>query len=798
MTSFLFIVSVLGAIFLSLFLDLARKKGCLFVGASLILVTQLFPPGFWTFVLVNIAVGLGILLLWPDSFRQRRIIAPLLQALKNNLRALSETERIALKAGSVSIEGEFFKGQVDWDHWLKMPHSTLSEEEQAFLDGPCQALCEMLNDWDYTQYRYDLSPEVWDFLKNRGFFSLIIPKAYGGLEFSALAQGAILQKIAAKSLLAASVVAVPNTLGPGELIRHYGTQQQKDYYLPRLAKGIELPCFALTGPYAGSDATAIPDMGIVEYGVWEGQKTLGIILNFAKRYITLAPNATLIGLAFRLKDPQQLLGSETDLGITCALLPRTLPGIEIGLRHLPLNVPFPNGPIIGKDVFIPLHFIIGGTDGIGHGWKMLVECLSAGRGIALPASSVGIAKIGTLTTSAYTRIRRQFNNALADFEGIQLPLAEMAGTTYLLDSSLQFLLGRFDAGESPSVLGAIAKCYSTELGRHLSAIAMDLHGGKGIMLGPNNYLARYYQGACIGVTVEGANILTRNLIIFGQGAVRCHPFILKEIEAIQMGDIAALDTLLLSHTALVSGNVGRSLLYKLCFWLPRKRARNLPAALHLLTRSCLHFSLISEMCFVQYGAKLKFKEAIGGRLADLLAYLYFAFTVVHRYHTDKMPQAHTEIFHWAFDFAIAKYWQAYQQLLPNLPWHLRVFLKICAPWSTQPVWPRDNQSLPLAHALTRPGALRDLFMPYLPQDATHPWKKLETACALFDHLEPLFKKIHKAFPEMLEGEWLAACDQFHMLSEAERETLKTALTLQAEICGVDAFSLEMLQNKDPK
>lgn len=793
MTSLLFVISVLAAIFLSLFLELSRKQGCLFVGVTLILVTQLFPPSFWTFVMVNCAVGLGLLLLWPDSFRQRRIIAPLLQTLKNNLRALSETETIALKAGSVSIEGDFFKGQVDWEHWLHLPQSTLSAEEEAFLEGPCEALCEMLNDWQDTHYRYDVSPEVWEFLKKNGFFSLIIPKTYGGLEFSAIAQSAILQKIATKSLLAASIVAVPNTLGPGELIQHYGTQKQKDYYLPRLAKGLEIPCFALTGPYAGSDATAIPDIGVVEYGLWEGQKTLGITLNFSKRYITLAPVATLIGLAFTLQDPQQLLGSEANLGITCALLPANTKGVEIGLRHFPLNVPFPNGPIVGQNVFIPLDFIIGGTSGIGQGWKMLVECLSAGRGIALPGTSVGISKIGTLTTSAYTRIRRQFRNALADFEGIKLPLAEMAGTTYLLEASLQFLLSRFDAKEAPAVLSAIAKCYSTELGRKLSAIVMDLHGGKGIMLGPHNYLARYYQGACIGVTVEGANILTRNLIIFGQGAVRCHPFILKEIEAIQKGDVPALDKLLLSHIALVGANIGRSLFYKLFFWLPHKRARNLPAALHSLTRLCLQFSLVSEACFLQYGAKLKFKEAIGGRLADLLAYLYFTFTIVYRHQHEKHPEDHTVLFHWALDFAIAKYWEAYQQLLPNLPWHLRCLLKICAPWHTQPVWPSDTASFELAETLTRVGPLRKQFMPYLHPNSTHPWKKLEHTLALFEELEPVFKKIQKAFPEMQEGQWLAACDQFHMLSEAERTTLKQALTLQAEICAVDAFSLAELQ-----
>src|SRR5258708_5068134 len=436
---------------------------------------------------------------------------------------MSNTEREALEAGTAWWDGELFSGNPDWSKLSANPTASLSAEEQAFLDGPCEELCRMLDDFDITHRRGDLPPAVWEFLKSRGFFAMIIGKQYGGLQFSAYAHSCVLVKLASRSVTCASTVAVPNSLGPAELLSHYGTEEQKDHYLPRLARGVDIPCFALTGPRVGSDAAPMPDTGIVCRGMWQGRGGPGPPLTFSKRYITLAPIATVIGLAFRMFDPERLLGGEADLGITCALIERNTPGVEIGTRHFPLNIPFQNGPLRGRDVFVPLDCIIGGPKMAGQGWRMLVEQLSVGRCISLPSNATGGSKAAVFATGAYAPIRRQFNMPVGRFEGVEQVIARRSRLTYIMDAARSVTAAAIDAGARPAGPAGILKDHLTEMGRRVANDAMDVHGGKGIMLGPRNYLGRGYQSIPIAITVEGANILTRSLIIFGQGAIRCHP-----------------------------------------------------------------------------------------------------------------------------------------------------------------------------------------------------------------------------------------------------------------------------------
>ena len=488
-------------------------------------VLEIVGPVLWT-ILAVILVPLNL-----APVRLNLLTKPILKAYRKVMPEMSDTERDALEAGTVWWDGDLFSGDPDWKKLLDVPKAELTAEEQEFLDGPCEEVCKMLDDWEVTHELTDMPEHVWQYLKEKKFFAMIIKKEYGGLEFSAYAQSRVLQKLAGVSTVLASTVGVPNSLGPGELLQHYGTKEQQDHYLPRLASGDEIPCFALTSPEAGSDAGAIPDSGVVCKGEWNGEEIVGIKLNFNKRYITLAPVATVLGLAFKMYDPDGLIGEEKELGITCALIPRDTKGVEIGRRHFPLNVPFQNGPIRGNDVFVPLDYIIGGQKNAGKGWRMLVECLSVGRSITLPSNSAGGIKSIALATGAYSRIRRQFKLPIGKMEGVEEPMARIAGNAYLMDAVTTLSTKGIDLGEKPSVIGAIAKYHMTEKLRACMDDAMDIHGGKGICLGPNNYLGRGYQGVPVAITVEGANILTRNMMIYGQGAIRCHPYVLKEMEA---------------------------------------------------------------------------------------------------------------------------------------------------------------------------------------------------------------------------------------------------------------------------
>jgi acyl-CoA dehydrogenase len=619
---------------------------------------------------------LPVLALWLlniNPLRQSFITRPFLRVYRRLLPSMSSTEKEALEAGTVWWDGQLFSGAPQWDQLMSSSAPRLSAEEQAFLDGPCEELCRMLDDFDITHRRGDMPPEVWDFLKSRGFFAMIIPKKYGGLQFSAYAHSCVLIKIASRSATASSTVAVPNSLGPAELLLHYGTEEQKNHYLPRLARGEEVPCFALTGPRAGSDAASLPDTGVVCKGMWQGREIVGLKLNFSKRYITLAPIATVIGLAFRLFDPDKLIGDKTDYGITCALIPRNTPGITVGRRHFPLNVPFQNGPVSGRDVFVPLDFIIGGVKTAGQGWRMLVEQLSVGRCISLPSNATGGAKAATYASGAYTRIRRQFNMPVGKFEGVQEVMARMCGLTYIMDAARSVTAGAIDGGEKPSVPSAILKYHLTEMGRTVANDAMDVHGGKGIQLGPKNYLARGYQVVPVAITVEGANLLTRNLIIFGQGAIRCHPFVLREMNAARDGNrergVREFDQALFGHIGFTISNAVRSLVMALTL----ARFTRVPDTgateryFQHVNRFSASFALAVDVAMLALGGYLKKKENLSARLGDVLSALYLASMVLKHHENQGQPEEDLPIVEWACRHQLYHAQEQLHSFLRNFP-----------------------------------------------------------------------------------------------------------------------------------
>src|SRR5262249_21262817 len=520
-----------------------------------------------------LAIVVALLVVAP--LRRTLLSRPLLAWYRGQLPAMSQTEQEAIDAGTVWWDGDLFSGRPDWAKLLAVPKPALSAEEQAFLDNETEQLCAMANDWETTQIYQDLPPHVWQFIKDKGFLGLIIPKRYGGKEYSAYAHSHVVTKTATRWSAAADTVMVPNPLGPAELLLHYGTEEQKNHYLPRLAKGLEIPCFGLTNPHAGSDAAAIPDVGVVCRGTWEGKEILGMRVTWEKRYITLGPISTLLGLAIRLRDPDRLLGAQfggrEDIGITCALVPSHTPGVNIGRRHNPLNAVFQNGPNWGKDVFMPLDWIIGGPKMAGQGWRMLMECLAAGRSISLPSASTGYCKLAAPATGAYAGVRSQFKTRIGRFEGIGGPLARVGASLYMMDAARAMTAGAVDAGEKPSVVSAIVKYHLTERGRAVVNDCMDILGGKGICLGPNNFMGRSYQQLPIAITVEGANILTRSMIIFGQGAIRGHPYVLKEIDATTEADpgkaLRDFDAAFFGHVSFVASNAARA------FWTGLTGAR---------------------------------------------------------------------------------------------------------------------------------------------------------------------------------------------------------------------------------
>lgn len=630
-------------------------------------ITGIASPGLFGGVALA-AIVLAALFGWPLLRRQlvSRFVMPVFAKV---LPRLGATERIALEAGTVWWDGDLFAGMPDWEKLLAFQPQPLDAEEEAFLSGPTEALCRQLDDWEVYQQR-DLPAPIWDFIKRERFLGMIIPREYGGLGFSALAHSRVVTRIASRSVTAAVTVMVPNSLGPGELLLHYGTDAQKQKYLARLARGEEIPCFALTGAEAGSDAAATQSEGVVEKRVVDGVEIIGLRLNWKKRYITLAPVATLIGLAFRLKDPDKLIGDSEDRGITCALIARDTAGVEIGLRHDPMGVPFQNGPIVGRDVFVPLDdAVIGGRAQIGQGWRMLMESLAAGRSISLPALSIGAAQLATRICGAYATVREQFDTPIGRFEGIEEPLARIAGLTYLMTATRTLTCGALDAGEKPAVIGNIAKAYLTDAMRQVISDAMDIRAGSAIQRGPRNALARAWDAVPIGITVEGANILTRTMIVHGQGAIRCHPFVHKEIEAVANNDLAAFDRALFGHVNLFATRAIRAKLLA----LSGARLAGVPRSedtrryYQHLSRFSAAFTIVSDTAMGTLGGSLKRREKISGRLADALAYLYLASCSLKRYHDEAKTRPNFALARWSVELCLYRIQEALLGVLDNLP-----------------------------------------------------------------------------------------------------------------------------------
>ncbi|SDW07924.1 acyl-CoA dehydrogenase [Nitrosomonas communis] len=697
-------------------------------------------------LLIFSLIGIIAIILVIPFLRRNLVSNFILKIFRKILPQISQTEREALDAGTVWWEGELFSGRPDWHKLLAYPKPTLSPEEKAFLDGPVEQLCAMLDEWHITHDCYDLPPHVWQFIKDNGFFGLIIPKKYGGYGFSALAHSEVVMKIGSRSNTAAVTVMVPNSLGPAELLMNYGTEEQKNYYLPRLAKGLEVPCFALTGPEAGSDAGSIPDLGIVCRGEHNGQQdVLGMRVTWEKRYITLGPVATILGLAFRLRDPNKLLGDQEDLGITLALIPTQTPGVNIGRRHFPLNGAFQNGPNSGKDVFVPMEWVIGGHEGVGNGWRMLMNCLAAGRSISLPATSTGAAKLAARTGGAYGRVRVQFKTPIGFFEGVEEVLARIAGNTYMMDAARVMTAGAVDLGEKPSVISAIVKYHLTERSRQAINDAMDIHGGKGICMGPSNYLARTYQQLPVGITVEGANILTRNMIIFGQGAIRGHPYVLQEINAANDPDkkhaSVAFDQALMGHIGFSLRNILRSFF----FGLGSKYIKGVPEGVlndtadyyRQLTRFSAAFALVTDIAMLKLGGALKRKERISARLGDILSMLYLCSATLKRFEDEGRPVADLPLLHWSIQDACYRIQQTFDELLKNFPgsWLMHWVMRILVfPLGMRFAPPSDALSHTVARLILEPGEVRDRLTAgmYVPTADKEPLAHLEQAleCAV--------------------------------------------------------------------
>lgn len=726
-------------------------------GAVGLLLVSVFSPFHWLSLTVLWLLFIAYAVVCNASpFRKNTLSKPLFAHYRKIMPSMSETESEAIAAGTVVWASDLFSGAPDWDVMLQRSGAVLSAEEQAFLDGPVEELCRMLNDWDITHNRADLPQEVWQFLKDNKFFAMIIPKEFGGLDFSATANSAVVAKVGGCCVTAATTICVPNSLGPAELLHKYGTKKQQDYYLPRLASGEEMPCFALTAPTAGSDATSIPDLGVVCKGMLEGKEIIGIKLNFNKRYITLAPIATVIGLAFRMVDPDHLLGEKEDIGITCALLPRNTEGISVGRRHFPLNVPFQNGPVRGKDVFVPLDFIIGGVKMAGHGWTMLVECLSVGRGISLPAMSAGAAKQGVRASGAYCRIRQQFGLPIGKFEGVEEALVRAISNTYILDSTREMTLAAIDRDEKPAVLTAMSKFNVTDLGRKVGTDLMDIHGGKGICLGPNNYMGRAYESIPISITVEGANILTRSMIIFGQGAVRCHPYIFNEMQAALNSDkqqgLADFDKAAFGHIGFIFSNFVRSLSLALT------SSSIVFAPKGVTKRYCQHFTrfssafaFLADMTMAVVGGDLKRKEYLSGRLGDILSQLFMGSAVIKRFHDDGSPKEDEVLLHHTCQIILNNIQQAFDEILHNFPNKiLAVVLRVIIfPLGRHFHKPSDKLGHKIADLFLQPSATRDRVTRgvSLSKDANHPFGRIEEALVKVIAIEPLEKRIKHALKE---------------------------------------------------
>lgn len=802
MTTLLWIIALLLILGAAAYLRVSLMTATLAAAATLLIGNLFGVIGGWAWVVfLAIALPLNV-----SPFRQSVITRPLLKLYRGIMPEMSSTEKDAIEAGTTWWEADLFAGSPNWKKLHNYPKARLSAEEQAFLDGPVEEVCAMVSQHHVSHELADLPPEVWSYLKNKGFFAMIIKKKFGGLEFSAYAQSRVLQKLAGVSSELASTVGVPNSLGPGELLQHYGTEEQQNHYLPRLACGDEIPCFALTSPEAGSDAGAIPDYGVVCKGEWQGEEVLGMKLTWNKRYITLAPVATVLGLAFKLRDPEHLLGQQEDIGITCALIPTDVEGVETGRRHFPLNCMFQNGPTTGKDVFVPLSFIIGGPDMAGQGWRMLVECLSVGRGITLPSNSAGGIKMLALATGAYARIRRQFKLPIGKLEGIEEPMARIGGNAYLMDAVTALTTTGIDLGEKPSVISAIVKYHLTDRMQKCLIDGMDIHGGKGICLGPNNYLGRAYQAAPIAITVEGANILTRSMIIYGQGAIRCHPYILAEMEAAfddnQGRGLRQFDAALFGHIGFSLSNFVRSL------WLGLTGARlsNAPFSdqtkryYQQMNRFSANLALLSDLAMATLGGGLKRKERISARLGDMLSQLYLASATLKRYQDDGRLSEDLPLVQWAVEDALYKLQSSLDDLLDNFPAGLGGMLRVVLfPFGRPLKRPSDKLDHRVARIMQTPCASRERLGKgqFLRACNNNPMGVQEQTLRDILSAEPLYDKVCQAagkrLPFMYLDKVAAEGKALGVLSDEEVQLLEKAEIGRLKSINVDDFAAQELK-----
>jgi acyl-CoA dehydrogenase len=747
------------------------------------------------------------------ALRRKLISDGVLAAFRKLIPPMSQTERDALEAGTVWWDGELFSGRPDWRRLLDAPRPKLTGEEQRFMDEEVETLCGMTTDWETTNVYKDLPPHVWQYIKDRGFLGMIIPKEYGGLGFSAFAHSEVITRLSTRCGTTAVTVMVPNSLGPGELLLHYGTEQQKRHYLPRLAAGLEIPCFALTSPSAGSDAAAIPDFAFVCWGEHEGKRTLGLSVTWDKRYITLGPVATLLGLAFRVYDPDKLVGDKEDLGITCALIPASHPGVNIGRRHMPLNAVFQNGPNSGKDVFIPMDWVIGGQPMLGRGWLMLMECLAAGRGISLPSSNTGMAILAVRGVGGYARVRTQFKTPIGKFEGIEEPLARMGGNLYMMDAARMVTAGAIDQGEKPAVITAIAKYHITERARQIINDGMDVIGGKGICMGPSNFLGGAYMQHPVAITVEGANILTRSLIIFGQGAIRCHPYVLKEIKATRDADpeqaSIAFDAALFGHLRFVIANFARTLVMG---WtgshfvaVPKDVAPETRRYYQQLTRFSAALAFLADVSMGTLGGALKRKEKLSARLGDILSLMYLCSATLKRFEMEGRQQDDAPLMHWAIWDAMFKAQNAFEGVISNFPNRIIAFAlrRIVFPLGRPYVVPSDRLGQDVARLLIAPSATRDRLTAGI-----HVGTKEDDPIALIDRAltatviaEPVEAKLRAAIREgRLDGSLPpgagieALADRAlaaGIVSVEESRALITQRELMAKVIRVDDFDMDL-------
>lgn len=761
-----------------------------------------FTPDMWT--ILAVLFGLLATIFGIPAIRRQIVTRPLMPAFASALPRMGETERVALDAGTVWWDGDLFSGNPDWQKLLDFQIPGLSERERAFLEGPVEELCGMLNEWEITQARR-LPPEAWELMKKHRFLGMIIPEEYGGLGFSARAHSAVVIKVASRSIAAAVTVMVPNSLGPAELLLHYGTDEQKRYYLPRLASGEEIPCFALTGPEAGSDAAATQSIGVVCRGQFEGKEVLGMRLDWKKRYITLGPIATVIGLAFRLKDPDGLLGDSEDLGITCALIPARLPGVKIGDRHDPMGVAFQNGPNYGHDVFVPLNFIIGGEKMAGKGWRMLMESLAVGRGISLPSLSVGAAELSTRLVGAYATVREQFDTPIGRFEGIEEPLARIGGLTYLMNAARKLTLGAIDHGEKPSVISAIVKAYFTESMRTVVNDAMDIRAGAAISRGPRNTLEPIFKSVPIAITVEGANILTRSMIIYGQGAIRCHPYVREEMQAIAAGDLTSFDRAFFKHMAFATKNSTRSFLLGLTggrlAGTPRRG--KIKTYFQRLSRMSSAFAIVSGVAMATLGGRLKRKEKISARLADALAWMFLASASLKQFFDDGQPKRDLPFVSWSCEHALFQIQFALLGIMDNLPsrpasWLLRILV---FPLGARLRPPSDRLGGAVARGLledrdARIQLTKDIFIPGPDEPGLG---KLEAALDKAVAASAVETKIRDAVRSGLldrapGDQLLNLAVNARIINEEERQKVLAADEARAEVIQVDSFDPETFLN----